>query len=249
MPAIEPEPDEPYCGNCGYRLGGLVDSSKCPECGKPLVEVLRRGAKWRNSGKRYTSAATVFGKPFIHIALGPKDNELKGKARGFIAIGDDARGFIAIGGMARGFVAIGGLAIGGFTMGGLSLGVFSGMGGLVTGLIAAGGLAIGGLTNGGMAIGYVAQGGGAVGVYARGGGAFGAHTISPQPGASSAEATAMFDRLSWFFGTWPPTPMGTWLGLGWPIMLMIVAGTLAMLVGLALRSKPNEWEQQRDGNQ
>ena len=38
--------DEPYGGNCGQQLTGLIDSSKCPECGKPLVEVLRRGGGW-----------------------------------------------------------------------------------------------------------------------------------------------------------------------------------------------------------
>ena len=37
---------EPYCGNCGHRLTGLVDSSKCPECGRPLVEVLTRSGRW-----------------------------------------------------------------------------------------------------------------------------------------------------------------------------------------------------------
>jgi len=33
---------DPYCGNCGYSLRGLTESSKCPECGKPIVEVLQR---------------------------------------------------------------------------------------------------------------------------------------------------------------------------------------------------------------
>ena len=28
--------NEPYCSNCGYVLKGLTDSSKCPECGKPM---------------------------------------------------------------------------------------------------------------------------------------------------------------------------------------------------------------------
>ena len=41
---VRPElKDEPYCGNCGYLLKGAVESSKCPECGRPLtVGVLHR---------------------------------------------------------------------------------------------------------------------------------------------------------------------------------------------------------------
>src|SRR5687768_9506924 len=100
--------NEPYCGNCGYQLTGAVDSSKCPECGRPLVEVLTRKGQSLVRGKRYRSKATLWGLPVIHIAVGPAEGELRGKAKGIIAIGDMAFGFLALGGMACGVVAVGG---------------------------------------------------------------------------------------------------------------------------------------------
>lgn len=113
-------------------------------------------------------AAFGFGDiPFYDIAIGPDPSrgEMRGHARGFIAVGDIATGVLALGGLARGVIAFGGAAIGLVTFGGLSIGA----------LVAAGGLAIGGLALGGAAIGGVALGGGAAGYYACGGGAAGAH--------------------------------------------------------------------------
>ena len=118
-----------------------------------------------------TRAAWGFGDlPFYDIAIGPnlERGEIRGHARGFIAIGDIATGVFALGGIARGVVALGGVAIGLFTFGGLSLGI----------LTAVGGLAIGGLALGGGALGGVALGGGAVGYYACGGGAAGEFVVS-----------------------------------------------------------------------
>ena len=111
----------------------------------------------------------VAGLPFYDIALGPdlSKGEMRGHARGFIAIGDMATGVFALGGLARGVVACGGLALGLVTFGGMSIGI----------LAAVGGLAIGGIAFGGGAIGGVALGGGAVGYYACGGGAAGAHVV------------------------------------------------------------------------
>ncbi|MBZ0172460.1 MAG: hypothetical protein K8E66_08785, partial [Phycisphaerales bacterium] len=89
------QPDRgPYCAVCRYPLDGLTESSKCPECGNPLVEVLR----WPDlpgpvTGKRWRSKASIWGKPLIHVASGPGPDGIRGKARGFIAIGDDAMGF------------------------------------------------------------------------------------------------------------------------------------------------------------
>jgi hypothetical protein len=61
-PVGKPKPDTPYSGDCGYELTGLVDSSKCPECGRPLVEVLiRRPGLIR--GTRYAGRTRVFGLP------------------------------------------------------------------------------------------------------------------------------------------------------------------------------------------
>ena len=110
-------------------------------------------------GVRRQSAITIMGLPLYHIALGPdiEAGQIRGHARGVIAIGDIATGWLAIGGLARGIIAIGGCALG---------------------LVALGGAAVGGLAIGGGAFGVVALGGGAVGYYACGGGAFGVHVLS-----------------------------------------------------------------------
>jgi predicted RNA-binding Zn-ribbon protein involved in translation (DUF1610 family) len=124
MTVLREDKNAPFCSHCGYVLKGLTESSKCPECGKPLVEVLTRPSQaFMNAGKRYKSRATLFGWPVVHVALGPKDGELRGHAKGIIAIGDIATGGIAIGGFARGVVAVGGMALGLFSMGGLAVGL------------------------------------------------------------------------------------------------------------------------------
>ena len=131
---------DPYCSNCDYSLIGLTDSAKCPECGKPIVQVLQRRGTW--VGRRYTSDIVIFGLPLLQIALGPSGNERRGRARGIIAIGDVARGWIALGGRCFGIVAGGGVAVGVVSLGGIS-----------AGLLSFGGLAIGGLVAGGVAAG------------------------------------------------------------------------------------------------
>ena len=106
---------------------------------------------------------------WYHVAIGPDPgaNEIRGYARGFIAIGDDATGVIAIGWVAKGLVAIGGCAIGCFAFGVLSIGA----------VLAAGGLALGSLAFGGVALGGVAIGFEAGGFYACGANARGAHVV------------------------------------------------------------------------
>ena len=118
--------------------------------------------------------------PFFDIALGPSPGhgQVRGHAKGIIAIGDVATGVVALGGWARGVLALGGVATGLFSVGGLSVGV----------LAALGGLAIGGLAFGGGAVGAVAVGGGAVGHYACGGGAAGDYVVSPARKDPEAEA-------------------------------------------------------------
>ena len=118
---------------------------------------------------RWNSSATFLEYPFISIAIGPDPakNEVRGHARGIIAIGDMATGVIALGGLARGVVALGGLAIGGVTISGLGLGILA-FGGLALGYIAVGGLAIGYAAVGGLAIGYYALGGAAIGKFVLG---------------------------------------------------------------------------------
>lgn len=121
-------------------------------------------------GVRKRSRNYVWGFPLYDIAIGPDPDksEVRGHARGIIAVGDIATGIVAIGGLARGFVALGGLALGVISLGGCSIGVLLGIGGL----------AIGAIALGGGAIGVVAVGGGALGYYACGGGAFGKYVIS-----------------------------------------------------------------------
>ena len=212
--------DTPYCGHCGYTLVGLTESSKCPECGRPLVEVLRRrGTRSPPYGKRYRSRATLFGLPVIDVALGPKGNEPRGRARGIVAIGDVATGGLAIGGVARGIVAIGGVAFGAFAVGGMAIGLVA----------ATGGMAVGGLAAGGGAIGILASGGGAAGVFAQGGGALGVHTRDGRtprvlPGHDP------FAPLAWFFGGWPPDAYAMYGPLAVTFGLTLAVGALIGLL-------------------
>lgn len=200
---LPPAAGEPYCGHCGYVLTGAIESSKCPECGKPLVEVLARKGSIVFRGRRWRSKATLFGLPVIAVAQGPGQDGPRGHARGILALGDVATGVVALGGVARGVVAAGGCAIGVFAFGGCAVGLVSAAGGLaVAGLMAVGGGAIAALlANGGMAIGGLAQGGMVVGYFARGGTA----TTLSSAGPGSPEMTAAFDRFSFFFGSLPPT--------------------------------------------
>ncbi len=135
-------------------------------------------------GIRYRSSLSFADIPLVAIAAGPdpERGEVRGHAKGIIALGDIATGVIALGGLARGLVAVGGLAVGGLTFGGLSLGA----------LLAVGGLAIGSLALGGAAIGGVAVGGGAAGYYACGGGALGKHVAGPM--SRDPEAQEFFRR-------------------------------------------------------
>ena len=146
-------------------------------------------------GIRKRSKTTLWGLPLVSVAMGPdpEHGELRGHARGIIAIGDIATGVVAVGGLARGVIAIGGLAVGVFALGGCALSLLLAMGGLAVGVVAMGGAAIGGIAVGGGAVGVVATGGLAVGYYATGGVAFGVHVISPV--AQSPEAIEFFERF------------------------------------------------------
>jgi hypothetical protein len=151
--------NSPFCSNCGFDLTNLPASSKCPECGKLLVEVLARRNTPLAGGKRFTSPTILLGYPLVSIALGRAEGELRGHARGIIAIGDIATGALAIGGLARGIIAIGGCALGLFSLGGCSLGLLCAIGGLSLGAVALGGCAIGIISFGGLAVGHWAFGG------------------------------------------------------------------------------------------
>jgi hypothetical protein len=122
-----------------------------------------RGQTFR--GLRRRSLVEVMGLPLYDIAIGPdlQKGEVRGHARGFIAIGDLATGVIALGGLCRGVIAIGGLAAGLVSVGGVSLGLLLGLGGVALGGAAIGGFAAGGAALGGFGVGYYACGGAAHG--------------------------------------------------------------------------------------
>ena len=151
----------------GSRLAALAMA------GMPLMRSVRRRSSYE-----------FLGLPLYDIAVGPDlaHGQIRGHARGVLAIGDLATGIIAIGGFARGIVAIGGLAFGVVALGGLAVGA-----------LAFGGAAIGLVALGGGAVGVVAMGGGAVGYYAAGGGAVGEHVISPM--TRDPEAVRFFAEL------------------------------------------------------
>ncbi len=230
---------EPYCTACGYVLTGAVKSSNCPECGKPLVEVMGRKGAMILRGKRYRSKLTLFGLPVVDIAMGPGEGKLRGHAKGIIAIGDIATGVIAMGGIARGVVAAGGVAIGVMSFGGVGAGVLVGAGGCALGVgMSAGGLAASaGLSTGGLAIGSLAQGGSAIGWYARGGAA---HSYGPG-GTASPEAVAAFDRYEWFFGGFPPTAMSQFNTVAAvAIPPIVTVGLVGMLIVVAARRRDEQ---------
>ncbi len=78
---------------CGYPLEGLTESSRGPECGNPIVEVLRWPDRANPArGKRWRSRASFRGKPLIHVATGPGPVGTIGRTRGFIAVGGLAVG-------------------------------------------------------------------------------------------------------------------------------------------------------------
>jgi hypothetical protein len=140
----------------------------------------------RRGGVRYRSTLGVGDFPLLAVAVGPdlSRGEIRGHAKGVIAIGDFATGIVAVGGLARGLVAVGGLSAGLVSFGGLTLGL----------LLAFGGLAIAPVAVGGVAVGRVAVGGGAAGYYACGGGAYGTHVVSAQ--RRDPEAVAFFRRFA-----------------------------------------------------
>jgi predicted RNA-binding Zn-ribbon protein involved in translation (DUF1610 family) len=157
--AADSNGNEPYCGNCGYVLRGATESSKCPECGKPLVDVLMRPGFDRKRSIRYRSAATFLGVPVIAIAAGKYGPERVGRATGIIAIGDIATGVIAVGLFARGILTFGVFSLGIVSFGSLSVGLCA-LGAVSVGALAMGGIAVGGVALGGLAIGVLRAVGG-----------------------------------------------------------------------------------------
>lgn len=122
--------------------------------------------KKRKFGFEYKSAKTWHGMPLVHV-------NLKGTAKGVLAIGLAAKGIFAIGLAALGVVSIGLAAFGFLAIGAvIALGIVA-VSEISIGLIALGGMSIGVLSMGGMSVGWFSFGGFSVGKYAIGGGAVG----------------------------------------------------------------------------
>jgi hypothetical protein len=169
------------------RRGGMLSAA---EFDKAKAKLLTTSGMPGLVGVRRRSDTLIAGVPLWAIATGPDPakGEMRGHAKGIIAVGDMATGVLAIGGLARGVVALGGLAVGLISAGGLSIGL----------ALAIGGAAVGSVAFGGAAAGAVAIGGGALGHYALGGGAGGTHVIS----ATRCDTPALeFFRL---YAKWVP---------------------------------------------
>ena len=229
----------PFCAKCGHDLTGAVHSAVCPECGRPLVEVLTREPRFSKMTRRYESPTRVLGLPLLSIATGPDAEGKMGRAKGYIAVGDVATGVFALGGIARGVVAMGGIAVGGVTFGGLSIGTFAAFGGGAIALLGSslGGFSVGLMANGGLAVGALAQGGLAIGWLARGDQAQGVHAWTL--GRTPDDATrALFDQFAWLLGPSTGGP-GLQYGLGWTIAIALVVAFLAA-IPLILARKPRD---------
>ena len=98
--SLEPAP---FCSACGYDLSKSTESSKCPECGRPLVEVLVRDEGAQAARRRYQSEQTFLGLPLVSVAFGRDANGKPGHAKGWLAIG----------GMVIAAHGVGGLVVGG----------------------------------------------------------------------------------------------------------------------------------------
>lgn len=232
-PSPSKELGQPYCGQCGYLLQGLTDSTRCPECGTPLVDAIQRRSQ--STGRRYTSQTRVFGQPLIAIAYGPHGNEQRGHARGIIAIGDIATGWLAIGQIARGLIALGSLAIGIVSFGGFSLGLLLALGGFALGGVSTGGFSAGGYATGGFSVGLIANGGTALGYYAKGGVAGGRYVLSAK--RNDPEARSLYDALS-LNGTSPRVEFVTRVHVYAGLLALSLVVLLVLIVAYGTRGSP-----------
>lgn len=118
--------------------------------------------KRRRIGLEYKSERTWHGLPLVHI-------NLKGTAKGVLAVGFMAKGIIAVGLAALGIIPIGLTALGIFAIGGLfAVGAVS-TAAVAVGIISLGGISAGVLSLGGVSAGWFSFGGFSVGKYVIGG--------------------------------------------------------------------------------
>lgn len=124
---------------------------------KTAAPETRRGIRFE-----YKSEKTWHGLPIVHI-------NLKGKAKGVVAIGLAAKGIVAIGLASMGVVSLGLAALGVLAIGWLfGLGVIS-ISSVAAGIFALGGISAGLFSLGGISAGWLSVGGLSAGKYAIGG--------------------------------------------------------------------------------
>src|SRR5664279_5657157 len=145
----------------------------------------------RKLSYEYRSKATLFGLPWLHVALGVNPaTGRKRRAKGIIALGTAPVGVIAFGD-----VAVGVIACGIFGYGLVSISV------VAVGVVALGSAAVGlWLAMGGVAIGPIAMGGAAFGWYANGAIVWGKHVIGP--GVYDSLADKFFNPAAGKFMRW-----------------------------------------------
>lgn len=225
---------EPVCGACGHSLKGLYESTKCPECGGAIIDVLVRGGKF---GPRWTSAARVGSKPLVQIAFGRAPGEEKGTARAIIALGDDAKGLVAIGDRTVGVVSIGRRAFGIFSVGSYSFGAVTSFGFIAVAPIAAGFFSLALVAAGLICVGAISVGGAAAGIWAAGN-----VTLLQLDAVLGFGVT--FERIApwveWFYGPLAGggtarvmfQPLGTTIAIA-----LVVGGAIALVARLLARRR------------
>lgn len=110
----------------------------------------------------YKSAKTWQGVPLVHI-------NLKGKAKGVVAVGLIAKGFVSVGLLSIGLLSVGVLALGLIAIGGaLAAGGFA-TAAVAAGVVACGGVSVGVFSFGGASFGWLSVGGASIGKYTFGG--------------------------------------------------------------------------------
>ena len=138
----------------------------------------------RKTRFEYKSERTWHGLPIVHI-------NLKGTAKGVVAIGLAAKGIVAIGLAAMGVVSLGLAALGVLAIGGLfAVGVLS-LASAAAGIFALGGISVGLFSFGGVSAGWLSLGGFSAGKYAIGGYASGDIAV----GGTAKGLIAVGDRV------------------------------------------------------